>query len=330
MNEPFEVTPVWAIEASKGPAWLVETLWSEEGVGIVGGAPKSCKTFLALELALAVASGNPVLGAYPVCQRGPVLVFAAEDSPTAVRERIGGLCQARGVSLKGLAIQVILAPSMRLDTLEDQRRLSQTVARYRPRLLVLDPFVRLHRINENSAQEVSGVLAYLRTLQREQKVAILVVHHARKTTRTTQAGLSLRGSGDFYAWVDVHLHLARRRTGLELTVEHRNAKSPEPIQLELASENQAAPHLRLTARLPRKASDSFLQQRVLTELSRSLQPCTQEALRATLRVRLKRLSDALRELEAQGKVERSSRGWRLKTLPGETESGSAGERPDKG
>src|SRR5262245_31307742 len=41
--------------------WLVEGLWSEQAVGILGGEPKCCKSFLALDLAVGVASGVPCL-----------------------------------------------------------------------------------------------------------------------------------------------------------------------------------------------------------------------------------------------------------------------------
>ncbi|MDE3116188.1 MAG: AAA family ATPase, partial [Pseudomonadota bacterium] len=41
--------------------WLVDALWSEEAVGIIGGEPKCCKSFLALDLAVAVAAGTPCL-----------------------------------------------------------------------------------------------------------------------------------------------------------------------------------------------------------------------------------------------------------------------------
>lgn len=46
--------------------WLVEGLWAERAVGIVGGEPKCCKSFLALDLAVSVASGRPCLRRYPV------------------------------------------------------------------------------------------------------------------------------------------------------------------------------------------------------------------------------------------------------------------------
>ena len=43
---------------STGPQtqWLVEGLWSEQAVGILGGEPKCCKSFLALDVAVSVAS----------------------------------------------------------------------------------------------------------------------------------------------------------------------------------------------------------------------------------------------------------------------------------
>ncbi|MEO6777029.1 MAG: hypothetical protein ABI467_29130, partial [Kofleriaceae bacterium] len=40
--------------------------------------------------------------------------------------------------------------------------LTETIDKLRPRLLILDPFVRLHRIDENLAGEVAPLLAYLR------------------------------------------------------------------------------------------------------------------------------------------------------------------------
>ena len=43
-------------------SWLIEGVWPESGVGIVGGPPKVLKSWLATDAALAVASGMPFLG----------------------------------------------------------------------------------------------------------------------------------------------------------------------------------------------------------------------------------------------------------------------------
>jgi hypothetical protein len=75
---------------------------------------------------------------------------------------------AAGASLAELDVQVITASSLRLDLDADCARLDETVARLKPGLLVLDPFVRLHRIDENVSGDVTPLLAFLRELQSRQ------------------------------------------------------------------------------------------------------------------------------------------------------------------
>lgn len=305
----LDVVPVGAIEADEGPQWLVEDLWSEEAVGIVSGQPKLGKTWLALDLALSVATGTPALGRYAVPRPGPVLLFAAEDPPRALRSRLEGLCHHRRLSIDSLAVNLILAASLRLDTSLDQERLQETVARYRPKLLILDPFVRLHRIDENRALEVSGVLAYLRELQRQEHVAILVVHHSRKSSaESSQAGLSLRGSGDFHAWGDAYLYLRKKRTSLELIVEHRNAPRTDPVELVLRDDGAVRFEV-LASATPSDETNDPLKERIVAALCGAPAPMTQEGLRAELRVRLQRVVIALRELERDQRIERRAEGW---------------------
>jgi len=174
--------------------WLVTGLWAEEAVGIVGGEPKCCKSFLALDLAVAMAAGVPCLRRFPVVRPGRVLLYAAEDALHVVRRRLEGICAAAGVDLADLDVQVITAPILRLDLDADRASLDETVAKLAPRLLVLDPFVRLHRIDENASGEVAPLLAFLRELQRRHRVAVALVHHAKKGGGRARAGQALRGS----------------------------------------------------------------------------------------------------------------------------------------
>ncbi len=313
LNDRLSVVQIAAVEAEREKSrWLVEGLWEEEGVGILGGAPKSCKSWLALDVAFSVATGTPALGRYEVNSPGPVLVFAAEDHPARVRSRLEGFAVHRGEDLRRAPLHLIVESALRLDTRRDQGRLLEAVGRYRPRLLVLDPFVRLHRIDENSALEVSGVLAYLRKLQRESHVAILVVHHSRKAgAGSDQVGLSLRGSSDFHAWGESNLYLRRRRGALELIAEQRNAPSPEPIQLALRADG-VPPHLEVVCAAPRTGDLPELKKRVVEILRQQTEPKTQEWLRGELRVRLQRLNSAVRELEAEGAIDRSAAGCTLR------------------
>src|SRR4249920_4253735 len=94
-------------ERAEEHRWLVTGLWSEQAVGIVGGEPKCCKTFLALDLAVAVASGTPCLRHFTVPHPGRVLLYAAEDALHVVRQRLEGICAAAGCRLIDVDVQVI-------------------------------------------------------------------------------------------------------------------------------------------------------------------------------------------------------------------------------
>ena len=169
----LQVLPAWRLSAQAvEQRWLVTDLWCQEAVGIVGGEPKCCKSFLALDLAVAVASGRPCLRRFEVPHPGRVLLYAAEDALHIVRARLEGICAAAGCRLDTLDVQVITAPSLRLDLPADRERLEGTVAELAPRLLILDPFVRLHRVDENASGEVAPLLAFLRELQRRHHLAV--------------------------------------------------------------------------------------------------------------------------------------------------------------
>ncbi len=306
--EPLPVQHVAAVKAEQEVSWLVKGIWPEQGVGFLAGHPKTCKSWLALDIALSVASRTAVLGNYSVPHGGPVLVFAAEDSPPMVRARFAGMAAARGVSLEDLPIQLVLADRLRLESEDDQARLRATLEMHQPALLILDPLVRMTGIDENSAREVSQVLGYLRELQRSLGVAILVVHHVRKSAGN--GGLALRGSGDFWAWSDTNLYLHRKQAGLELAVEHRSAPAPEPVRLELFDEAQPGPYLRMCERESEATAPTTLSERVLAFLEERPEAVKLDAIRGALRVRMQSVVDVLRDLEEGGRVVRDERGCR--------------------
>jgi hypothetical protein len=293
--------------------WLIEGLWADQAVGIVGGEPKCCKSFLALELAVAVASGAHCLRRFRTADRGPVLLFSGEDPLDVVRRRIEGIAQAAGIAFAGLDVHVITAPTLRLDLPADQQRLIETVDATRPKLLVLDPFVRLHRIDENAAAEVAPVLGYLRGLQRRFHTAVLLVHHARKGAGHVRAGQALRGSSELHAWGDSNLYLRRKGDLLYLSVEHRAAPSGNELVLELRANSQSLalhpvdpPSDAVDLDLVPSALERI--EHVLASASRAL---SQRELRGACRMRAHTVGQALAALIDSGRVLRADDGYRL-------------------
>ncbi len=302
--------------APVGERWIVRGIWTREGVGFIGGLPKVCKSWLGLDMAVSVASKTSCLGRFAIEDPGSALVYLAEDALPAVRERIAGICRHRSLALGALPLHVITAPSVRLDTAADQQRLAATLARLRPRLLLLDPLVRLHSLDENSSTEISALLGFLREMQRVHRVAVILVHHLGKRAGA-QLGQALRGSGDLHAWADDNAFLVRHEGRLELTLEHRAAPAGEAIALRLASAaDGGAVHLEVvdgdSSDVPADALPPIpLPDQILDALRRSDQPQSRGALRERLRVNNARLGDALTELEHQGRVVRTNDGWKL-------------------
>jgi RecA-family ATPase len=292
--------------------WLIEGLWSAEAVGILGGEPKCCKSFLALDMAVAVASGTPCLRRFPTIRRGRVLLFAAEDSPPVVRQRLTAIAASVGVPLEDMDIQVIVAPVLRLDVELDQHRLEQTIHALRPVLLVLDPFVRLHRIDENVSAEVAPLLDFLRGLQRRYRVAIVLVHHAKKGASHLRAGQALRGSSELHAWGDSNLYVRRvDDEELSLTIEHRAARSVSGIVLTLYAEGDS-----LALRVKDHAAPELTPpvmtalERVERILDEAASPLSQREIRELAKIRASTVSDVLAALVTDGRVVRTEGRYR--------------------
>ena len=288
--------------------WLVDRLWGEQAVGIVGGEPKCGKSFLALDLAVAVAAGVPCLRNFAAERPGPVLLFAAEDAGHIVRTRLNGIARAAGARFETLDIAVIDVPALRLDHRNDRQRLAETVQRIAPRLLVLDPLVRLHGVDENAVAEVAPILGFLRDLQRRFETAVLLVHHARKSA-AARPGQALRGSSELHAWGDSNLYLRRRDRQIVMTVEQRAAPDLVDIEIELADDGHGLalrPRRAVTAEAAPEPETP--EQRILQALADADAPLSQRQIRERAATRPATVAEALHKLVREGRVERASEG----------------------
>ncbi|MFH1438197.1 MAG: AAA family ATPase [Pseudomonadota bacterium] len=310
-NQPFPVlNPGQLPRAAEDTKWLIDKLWMHQSVGVIGAQPKNLKTYLALEMALSVATGTPCLGRFAVPHPGRVLVYAAEDCASTIRERLEGLARPRGIGLEHLDIGIIDTPRLRLDQHDMQRRLHATLARHNPVLLILDPIVRMHACDENSSKDVAALLGFLRSLQRHHKLALILVHHTRKSPAASP-GHELRGSGDFFAWGDCFLYLSRRRERCRLTVEHRSAPAIEPLTIGLSGEPPCLTILQEDE--PQQAVE--LDEAILALLASASAPMTTRQIQRETRVRTGRVLSTLHELFDRELVARKKAGWVRASLP---------------
>ena len=239
--------------------------------------------------------------------------FSRRRLPGRGAPALGGICSAAGVDFQSLPVEVITAPTLRLDAPKDRERLTNTVQARQPRLLILDPLIRLHRVDENDASQIAGLLSYLRQLQRTFQVAVLVVHHARKDANSTRPGQALRGSSELHGWGDSNLYMRRRGAQLTLSTEHRAAASQDHIPLELT---QAGSALALSvaaddSSVPEPGNEPSVLQRVQQILGGLEQPVTVQQLRKLCGLRTTTVCSCLAQLVQTGVVTHDSRGYQL-------------------
>ncbi len=155
------------------PKWVVPDILPT-GLAALAGRPKIGKSWLALPLAVAVASGGYFLERR--VESGPVLYLALEDSPRRLKSRL----EKMGWALRGLPLTFYTEWPSLSDT-ESLLAFEARLAADRPRLVVLDTLTRAWgRLDWNDLGDTTDAMARLQTLALAQDCAILCVDHHRK------------------------------------------------------------------------------------------------------------------------------------------------------
>jgi AAA domain/Bifunctional DNA primase/polymerase, N-terminal len=161
--------------------WMVHRVWPEKSHGPLAGAKKSLKSWNALALAIAVASGRPYLGTFDVNTRGPVLIFNGEGGQIPFARRYQRLCAAYGVAPADLPLSVTFGVGDLAG-----KAFRDAVHRYldalQPVLVILDPLYVYHPpgVEAQNLYERGRMLGELLTLVGHD-AALIVVDHYRKT-----------------------------------------------------------------------------------------------------------------------------------------------------
>lgn len=236
-------------EYPKAP-WLVQGVLPEEAVAVIGGEPKSAKTFFGLELAVAMATATPAAGEFVVDRKHTVALFLAEDSPRSARARLAAFARGRGLDPVEALARVFVQCRGSLDLGSDED-LSNLIATCRllpggpPSVVLLDPLRDLHRAEENDSGAMSLIMGNLRALRSILGCSVIFVHHTSKASKDTSArrpGQRMRGSSAIHGAVDGGAYMTLKdSTGTTFTndveVELKAAKGAGRFTLTLEIED---------------------------------------------------------------------------------------------
>jgi hypothetical protein len=148
------------------------------GFTMLACRPKFGKSFLALQIAIAVATGSKAFGRFDVLRPGKVLFYSLEDGPKRNQDRL------RGLSPSDQALDNIrFVFEVQNKLLEGgMAEIEAEVAELKPVLLILDPFFMLAGTKQgrNFVRSEYEEMSYFRQLSAHHGIPVLLIHHTAK------------------------------------------------------------------------------------------------------------------------------------------------------
>lgn len=150
-----------------------------EGLTLLAGKPKLGKSWLMLDLAIAVARGGFALGNVQ-CDEGDVLYAALEDNPRRLQRRMTKLLGAFTAWPERITFRTEMP---RLDAGGIAHVREWIEGRVKPRLVIVDTLAKVRGMKGAQETNYEGdyrAVGELKALADEMGVAVVLVHHVRK------------------------------------------------------------------------------------------------------------------------------------------------------
>lgn len=176
-------------------------------VSVTASAGGIGKTSMTMVEAMAVATGRDLMGE-PIKERTNAWIVNLEDPRSELELRLAAVMNHYDIKHDDIAgklfmdgeddIGIKLAVENRDGIVQNEALLaflSDKIKSNNIGLVIIDPFVSVHEVNENSNTAIQVVVAMLRKLARETDAAIHIVHHVRKGNGDDATIDSVRGAG---------------------------------------------------------------------------------------------------------------------------------------
>ncbi len=312
--DPFAFVDAKSMLESEYPLtrWLIPGLIAD-GLTILGGSPKSGKSYLAYALALAVA--RPALW----CQHwraesGPVTFISLEDSEADSAQRLQEL--APGLRLPAGQLRFLhgqdKVPSFGQGFNDWIEAILET---HKPRLLVIDPVSYLYVLKKTGGQfeETKDMLFPLRWMGKQHQCAIVCVDHRRKRSREDVSIFdTLHGSVAKIAVADALLMVERDEEEITIAALVRRGKD-QTFDVSLSFNDEGEATLTYHAESKKSTATSAVRQAVMTFMSERVEPVSiEDIILGCDFINNKQMKDHIKVIlwraEKAREVERTNRG----------------------
>ena len=152
---------------------------------LISANPKMGKSFLALQIALAIATGTPAFDGHPVCKQGAVLYLALEDNQRRMKARLNKLMSFRRLE-RGKLMSKYTAKRAHEGGFEMLKRWIKRTPD--ARLIIIDVLSLFRRPRSHREEPYAAdleAMTELRALANDHDVAIIAIMHNRKSQADT-------------------------------------------------------------------------------------------------------------------------------------------------
>lgn len=150
-----------------------------EGLTILAAPPKMGKSFLALNLSIAVSSGNRFLGYYPA-QKRKVLYLSLEDSEARLQDRINTITSS--LNIDPPEDLYIITESEKFNS-NNLTNLEDIIKKVRAELVIIDTYAAGFKRKETSTNIYyvdDDSIRPIKKLAQKLKVSVIIIHHTNK------------------------------------------------------------------------------------------------------------------------------------------------------
>jgi hypothetical protein len=206
-----------------------EPIWAVPGIlpvgfAILAGAPKVGKSWLALQIAQAVAAGGYVLN--QKVEKGSVLYLALEDSPRRIKGRMKKQQWPIGLDADFISIGDFQKAIGDLNK-GGNKKLAAMIEKRNYRLIVVDTLSRAIKGDQLDAGDMTTDLTPIQEIAHTYNITILLVdHHKKRKAEAPDAIGDILGSTAKGAMADTILGLYRERgkLGAKLSITGRDVE----------------------------------------------------------------------------------------------------------
>jgi len=161
--------------------YIVPGYFADNTINIIAGLQASYKSWILLDLGIALASGTLWLNRYPTARRR-VMVIDQERPKLEIQRRIRAITTAKNINLEDLENYFIprVGTTIRLNQDKSYEAFTRLIEKERPEVILIDSLKAFQSGNINDNQVMQDVFERFKALRNKFGVTFVILHHENK------------------------------------------------------------------------------------------------------------------------------------------------------